>query len=1025
MINRPVFILLAAAISVATVARAEVYDTLEQAQQDPDFALQGEYIDAARGLQAIAMGEGTFRVVIYTGGLPGAGWNGKEKQTIEIEEEQLASLLRQFQRVERESPTLGLKPPAGAEVLFDGTKATLDKRWRPGARITADGLLMEGCTSIDTFGDYSMHLEFRLPFMPEARGQGRGNSGLYHQGRYETQVLDSFGLEGKDNEAGGLYSIRDPDLNMCLPPMQWQTYDVDFTAARFDTDGNKTANARITVKLNGVVVHRNVELPHSTTAAPLKEGPEDGPIHLQDHGNPVRFRNIWVLPRDIDSEAKRPIVSGFERFHREGVDLVEGGRLLLGELNCVACHQAASGLAPWIQAKQAPILDDVGERLRPEWMIEFIANPHDVKPGTTMPDLMSQLNPQQRRQAATAITNFLVGSDTTKAGGQSGDSRKGERLFHLSGCVACHSPRDGRGTSAVTSVPLVGLEDKYTRGSLEAFLENPLAVRPSGRMPHIDLGRDGARHVAQYLTGDLSVSFSGRRPLPKEPNLEFAAYYLSVDQLPDLDKLTPDKTGVARGLDISVGERDENVVIRFSGYLPIKKTGNYTFRLASDDGSRLYIDGEKVIDNDGIHPVIVRENTLRLRKGSHEFRVDWFEQGGGEELTLDWDGPGVVAGPIDQSLVISRDGSPAPEVAPPSPADTGEFAFDEAKVEQGRQLFVELGCAACHVRTEHGNPIRWSAMAPALADCRPGKGCLDSSPIAPVPNYDLTGVQSESIAAAIQASPPSHDQADAATLVQTMKSLNCYACHRRDGLGGSESDRNEFFVSTIPEMGDEGRLPPPLDGVGDKLQENWIKHVVSNGDKSRPYMRTYMPKFGEHNAGHLAAIFAAIDATYRSGHCLDRRTGKPSGCVGSKNGGCRRSWLCQLSHLRPVPIHRHSGDRAGHHGQPHPGGLVPPISAQSQSLSTRDSDAQRLSRREKHGDDYLRRGCQQTDRGHVGLSQPGHTRRRAGRNHRGHDRAQGGHEASDLSKLHRRGFTAWNCRRLLPKKPTSAGTPRT
>ena len=136
---------------------------------------------------------------------------------------ELQSVLMQFNRVERASPTLNAKPGSGAVVLFDGTKESLEQHWRPGARMTDDGLLQEGCTTIDTFGDYSMHLEFRLPSMPQARGQQRVNSGLYHQVRYETQILDSFGLEGKNNEAGGIYTVRDPELNMCLTPLVWQT----------------------------------------------------------------------------------------------------------------------------------------------------------------------------------------------------------------------------------------------------------------------------------------------------------------------------------------------------------------------------------------------------------------------------------------------------------------------------------------------------------------------------------------------------------------------------------------------------------------------------------------------------------------------------------------------------------------------------------------------------------------------------------------------------------------------------------
>jgi hypothetical protein len=106
-------------------------------------------------------------------------------------------------------------------------------------------------------------------------------------------------LAGKNNECGGIYSVKDPDVNACFPPLVWQTYDIDFTAARYDEQGKRTANPRMTVRHNGVVIHQDIELPgeRSTTAAPVGPGPELGPIFLQNHGCPLRFKNIWVVER--------------------------------------------------------------------------------------------------------------------------------------------------------------------------------------------------------------------------------------------------------------------------------------------------------------------------------------------------------------------------------------------------------------------------------------------------------------------------------------------------------------------------------------------------------------------------------------------------------------------------------------------------------------------------------------------------------------------------------------------------------
>jgi hypothetical protein len=156
---------------------------------------------------------------------------------------------------------------------------------------------MPGATTVETVQDHTLHLEFLLPYMPKSRGQGRGNSGLYLHGRYECQILDSFGLEGENNECGGIYTIARPRVNMCLPPLQWQTYDVDFTAPKFDDSGKKIKNAVVTIVQNGVTIHDKLELPNETPGGVAKEGPKPGPIFLQDHGNPVRFQNIWVVKK--------------------------------------------------------------------------------------------------------------------------------------------------------------------------------------------------------------------------------------------------------------------------------------------------------------------------------------------------------------------------------------------------------------------------------------------------------------------------------------------------------------------------------------------------------------------------------------------------------------------------------------------------------------------------------------------------------------------------------------------------------
>lgn len=283
------------------------YLTVETA--GPDFALQGEYVGEKIGADIIALGEGNFRLVVHQGGLPGAGWDKSPKTEVDAKRDgdgirfkDLAELKQgvltikgvALKRVVRLSPTEGAVAPAGAIILFDGKNADAFVD----GKIDPRGFLEANTKTKQAFTDFKLHLEFFLPFKPLGRGQGRANSGVYLQHRYEVQVLDSFGLAGLDNECGGIYKNSAPSVNMCFPPLQWQTYDVDFTAAKFDKDGKKTGSAFVTVRHNGVVVQDNLELKGATPGGGFKtEVPAPGPFYLQGHGNPVVYRNIWVVAK--------------------------------------------------------------------------------------------------------------------------------------------------------------------------------------------------------------------------------------------------------------------------------------------------------------------------------------------------------------------------------------------------------------------------------------------------------------------------------------------------------------------------------------------------------------------------------------------------------------------------------------------------------------------------------------------------------------------------------------------------------
>ena len=295
---------------------------------DADYYIQGEYSGTSlneqgylqkTGLQVVAQGDGEFIAVRYAGGLPGSGWDRQNKDKFAggsegesttltgdagsiVVQSGLASvydssgnLQGTLQRVTRESPRMGAVPPPGGVSLFNGTSTVAFKK----GKMSDEGLLQVGTELLSLYRDFTLHVEFRLPYMPYARGQGRSNSGVYLLSRYEVQVLDSFGLDGVKNECGALYRQRAPDVNMCLPPLTWQTYDITFRSPRFDCFDNKIENARITVLHNGVAVQDDVEV-ISKTGAGKKEGRELFPTKFQDHSNPVQYRNIWIV--DLSAE---------------------------------------------------------------------------------------------------------------------------------------------------------------------------------------------------------------------------------------------------------------------------------------------------------------------------------------------------------------------------------------------------------------------------------------------------------------------------------------------------------------------------------------------------------------------------------------------------------------------------------------------------------------------------------------------------------------------------------------------------
>lgn len=362
------------------------------------------------------------------------------------------------------------------------------------------------------------------------------------------------------------------------------------------------------------------------------------------------------------------------------------GTVLISELGCTACHASANAaLAP----KPGPDLSAVGARVAAGHLRKFIAEPSATKPGTTMPDVLAHLPAAERAGTANALTHYLVslgGAAPAFAKTAPDAVERGRKLYHSIGCVACHSPE----APLPDSVPLGPLEEKYSVASLTKFLEDPLAVRPGGRMPDLKLDHFEAQDIASFL---------------------------------------------------------------------------------------------------------LRNQT---------------------------------------SLAASP--QPDPQLA-----------------TRGKTLFTQHRCDACHTI---GGARTQPASLPALSQVRSERGCL-STQAGAWPRYALSDSQRATIrmALAAQAEPVSVEDNVGLTLTR----LNCLACHQRGELGGVPANRNPHFTGKDQTLGDQGRLPPSVTGVGAKLRREWLRDVVVNGASVRPYLNTRMPKFGAANTEALVDWLKELD----------------------------------------------------------------------------------------------------------------------------------------------------------------------
>ena len=515
------------------------------------------------------------------------------------------------------------------------------------------------------------------------------------------------------------------------------------------------------------------------------------------------------------------------------------GQILIEEFNCAGCHTADAALTR--RAKKAPHLSDVGSRVNPTYIESFLRDPHGTKPGTTMPDVLSSLAEEEKKQAATAITHFLLSLKKNDFSLQPPDAvavQQGKTLFHSRGCAQCHSPRDERGTelSPADSVPLGALDKKYSFKSLTAFLRKPHDVRPSGRMPDLRLPGQDPERIAHFLLQDTRVPGS----------LTYTLYRGPVYEGLESDQVKAERAGQVKDFSLTnLGVIQQHTAITYDGWLKVTTPGKYRFFLTLNGGS-LTIDDTSIItldpsDRRGVKEI---EAEADLAAGWRRIRLTYFHTGHKARFSCEMTGPGFERQAIP-SAMLSVSKEPIPVLQQPQ--------VDVESATRGRVLFERFGCANCH--TDVQVPARPAMAFSALTADR---GCLSGTP-GQWPRFNLTAEQRTLITTALpRAEQPQLDEQQ--HLAKTLVTFNCLACHERTGLGGIQQERKALFTGTQVVLGDQGRLPPPLTKVGAKLTPGWLKDVLLHGKRQRGYLDASMPQFGEANVGHVVELFAKVDS---------------------------------------------------------------------------------------------------------------------------------------------------------------------
>ncbi|TDU73135.1 azurin [Prosthecobacter fusiformis] len=489
-------------------------------------------------------------------------------------------------------------PPSDAIVLFDGKDLSQWKREprkdsppgddKPQWKIENGYMEIVGRSgSIRTReafkGDYQLHLEWATPAEVVGNGQGRGNSGVFIAGFPEIQVLDSYQNDTyPDGQAAGLYSSYPPMVNASRKPGEWQTYDIFFERAK---NGGK---AKLTIIHNGIVVQYMREFDSTV---------QEGDLLLQDHLNPVRYRNIWLRPLLVDSD-------------KSGTPPLAKPSATPQPVKTAAPSAPPASKAPTAKAQVIRLktmtaqmkYDQTEFTVRPGQPVKIIFEngddlPHNIvfcQPGT---DTATMAIKQMENPEAALKRNWLPDDPRIWLHSKMLNPHETDTLTFL-------APEKNGDYPFVCTFP-------------------GHALTMNGRMKVMPMG-EGLK------------------------DLKYALYLGAWDKLPDFSTLTPHREGVVEDnlVQIKLDDYKNEFGIVFTGQLHAPKTGSHRFYIAGDDGVRLKIDGKTIVEHDGIHPTEIKEGSTQLDAGPHEFRLEYFQAQGDIAVFAAWKGTNFDVTPL-------------------------------------------------------------------------------------------------------------------------------------------------------------------------------------------------------------------------------------------------------------------------------------------------------------------------------------------------------------------------------------------